>query len=83
MRTQEEIDSEYYESRRIRRESMAESIKEDNRKLVSPKDYRGIRYYMNQMGLYVIPDAPKELAGFHTSPSRLHVLIDAFLDRQG
>jgi hypothetical protein len=82
MRTQEEVDAEHYAWKKARREAIAEQAKSDNAKLVAPKEYRGVRYFMNQRGMYVVPDAPKELAGLHTSPSRLHVLIDAYLDRQ-
>lgn len=82
MRTQEEVDAEYYEMKRARREATAERIKVDNAKLGTPKDYRGITYYMNQYGNFIVPDGPKELEGMHTNPARVHQLIDAYLDKQ-
>lgn len=78
MRTQEEVDQEYLEQRRTRRESIEEQAKADNAKLAYPKDYRGVRYYKTQYSTYVVPDV-EGLEGTFTSPSLVHVAIDRYL----
>ena len=76
MRTQEEIDNEYMEQQRLRREAVAKQAEMNNKALSSPKEYRGLTYYRTQYNTFV---APGVLDGSFTKPYDLFVAIDKLL----